>query len=540
VGEVKLPDLPLIKSEIEINLFPFNVTNYRRAQKFLNGPGFISRDLTLHRPHPDTYDAVSTLAGALKRFACKPPTPKEGFWKILRDTTYRWCVKHLTPLEIDTDLSDETWYSKTSYTEERINEFRKIEIIDPFEDRNFDVDSFTKEEEYDTYKYPRGINARNDRAKKLLGPIFKAIEEVVFKNAWFIKKVPIADRPRYIRDILFNGKKLSGVIEGDDSLFQYKGEIAAGDYTAYEAHFVKLLMESCEFVMYDFMIQNLANKDYYHKLLRRALLDTNVIKNVFYIMYIEATRMSGEMNTSLGNGFSNLMLIKTLCKLLKRLPTEADFLDMGITCKLQKFEQYNEASFCGLIFDPLELSNIADPIKILINFGWSDIKYINAKPNKKNLLVKIKALSFLYQYPGCPIVQEFAYYILRTLPEPCNTRITRSMFSDSFKYEQFMNNALDKLGRLKQIVYKDVGINTRFLMEKIFGISVENQIAVENYFKHKNVYEDFSLYHLEHLIPFDTYHYSERYVIHTLNPDTNYPVFQWNDKFPIVDPNGYL
>ena len=116
---------------------------------------------------------------------------------------------------------------------------------------------------------------------------------------------------------------------------------------------------------------------------------------------IQATRMSGEMCTSLGNGFSNLMLMLFACHRIgskctgvvegddgffvcsPRAPTSKEFKEIGFTIKMERHDSLTTASFCGIVFDTIDKINVTDPMEVLIGFGWSKTPYVGARPARK-------------------------------------------------------------------------------------------------------------------------------------------------------------
>jgi hypothetical protein len=273
-----------------------------------------------------------------------------------------------------------------------------------------------KDETYPEYKHARAINSRSDEFKCASGPFFKCIEKTLFTLDWFIKKVPIADRPSYIKNRL----ERMGV-----SYF-------AADYTSFESLFTKKLMQTCEFVLYEHCVSEHPLGRAWLSLISEALLGRNVCSFKLFNVSVNATRMSGEMNTSLGNGFSNLMFLLFLCQEngmtdvlaviegddsaasgCGKWPSVEDFAKLGLVIKVDMSDSIEEMSFCGLVFDSDECLNVTDPREVLASFGWTSAGYKAMKQNKLKLLLRCKALSLAHQYPGCPIISSLAQYGLR-------------------------------------------------------------------------------------------------------------------------------
>lgn len=326
----------------------------------------------------------------------------------------------MTPLSEVPTFGD--WLDDTPYTESRK---AQLEVANDeclanggiWSDPKYTaVKSFMKDETYTDYKYPRAINSRHDAFKCACAPFFKAIEKELFKLPFFIKKVPVRDRPAYILE----------------RLYAPGAKYIATDYTAFESLFTKELMMDCEFILYEYMTANLAEGRTWFAMIRKVLGGINRLAFKHFILELVATRMSGEMCTSLGNSFCNLMaalFILAECgtrnavgvvegddglfRVDKRVPTIQDFADLGLNIKIELHDDVATASFCGLIFDRDDLANVTDPREVLASFGWTSAKYLRASDRTHKMLLRAKALSLLYQYPGCPILQPLALWAMR-------------------------------------------------------------------------------------------------------------------------------
>lgn len=268
--------------------------------------------------------------------------------------------------------------------------------------------SFMKCETYCEYKYPRGINSRSDSFKIFSGPYFKAIEKQLFSHTAFIKHVPQRQRTAYI----------SSLLSGCSHYF-------ATDFTSFESSFCREVMNALEFELYDYMLQNFPPVVTH---IKRSLGGKNVCKYRGFSITTQATRMSGDMCTSLGNGFSNLMLVLFVASEKGgsvRGVVEgddglfgsdvhigsADFDGLGFDIKLVNIPDFMSASFCGLVVCK-DGTCITDPRKILLKFGWSLSPLASCEKWRLPLL-RAKSMSLLYEYPRCPIVSAVASLGLR-------------------------------------------------------------------------------------------------------------------------------
>jgi len=404
----------------------------------------------------------------------------------------------MVPLDMGVDISFATWLSKTNYPSckkcglTRLYNERVARGEGDFVRYNNFCKCFVKDESYIDYKYPRGIYARKDDFKIRVGPIFKCIEEELFKLKYFIKKIPVADRARYIFDIFGD----SPVCVGSDA--DYIRRYIATDYSAFESSFTREVMEDCEMILYEHMVQFLPEGKAFMKLLRSVLASENECKFRQIInVKLMAGRMSGEMNTSLGNSFANLMLFefameefgctKAICLVegddaiaayVGPVIPVAFYAQLGFTIKLVYHKTLNVASFCGQVFDFKSLTVIADPIKIILNLAWANITYARSSDKKLQSILRTKALSLIYQYPGSPIIQEVGL---------CYLRLTEG---NSFCIEQtqdcWLKNRLryarDKFKLDAKLPNRPIAFSSRLLMEEIYHVTIVQQLLLEKYF----------------------------------------------------------
>lgn len=469
-------------------------------------------------PRPDLDDWQTALAGVCKRFATQVPEAEAHVLREFRTFVRGWIRTNLSPLAPDTDVSFETWLMATNYPEWRREELRRAwaTLDDPLDRKAvmalFKVKSFVKDEDYTDYKHARGINSRSDAFKCLVGPFFKAIEGVVYKHEAFIKHVPVACRPQYIKDML----ACSGA------------KYLASDYTSFEALFVRQLMEACEFELYEYMTSKLVDGEWFMRLCRNVLGGENECHYRSFIVWLMAVRMSGEMCTSLGNGFTNLMAMLFVCQkkgstVIKGvvegddglfavngpIPTSEDFARLGLVIKMEVHESLSTASFCGLIFDEEDLVNIADPFKILAGFGWGPRQLTRVKTPRLLALLRCKALSLIHQYPGAPVIQALALYGLRATSDITRNKLfktvnSRGMVGDEWHRRQMLEAIRDVPQE------REVPRRTRFLMEEKFGLRVEDQLKIEAYLNSLDTLQPLSIDNT--LFPRVWQHYSDTYV----------------------------
>lgn len=432
---------------------------------------------------------LNQLGGLIKRVGPVLPTAlrlDRATVRAVTDNTIReWGLPVLSPLE---NYDIETWLAHTSYNEARKESLRAcwrevqyclntIGSDSLARRKDFWINTFAKAESYEVPKHVRLINARSDYIKVLIGPYIKAMENHVYKRKEFIKHVPVPDRPAYIKKML----SVPGVT------------VVATDYTSFESHFSRSTMEDIEFRLYDHMLSKAPNYEQIRSIFYDVIAGRNKCTSKYYDFELDATRMSGEMTTSLGNGFSNFIMMKYACQVKGSTmigvvegddglfiidgdaPTSADFAELGYNIKLDVHQRYNEASFCGLIFDEDDLINVTDPRKLISEFGWCNRNYVNVKKSRLLELLRAKALSFAHMYNGCPIVTALARCAIR------NTKhIDMSKFLSRHGHNEWM---IDRYvaAMATPLIYKEVPLSTRLMVERKYNITVQDQISLETY-----------------------------------------------------------
>lgn len=394
----------------------------------------------------------------------------------------------MTPLPPDSDVSVETWLAKTNYPEWRKQSLRRtwekhrdsLYPGSPDWKKIIRCKSFQKAETYPEPKHGRGINARSDPLKCKVGPIFKLIEEALFARPEFIKHVPVADRPRVISETL----DMPGMV------------LLVTDYQAFESLFIAVLMCVCEFQLYSYMTGAMPCHGWFMDFCHDVLAGGNECSFKTFRVYNLFARMSGEMSTSLGNSFLNLMAFLFFCHekgskgrghvegddgifgVIGKSPTTEDFASLGLRIKLDVVPSLSRASFCGILFHPDDKINVTDPRKLLATFGWTNERYARAKPVMLKRLLRAKSLSMAYQYPGCPVASSLAQYGLRaTRFIGIRKFVKESRLLSSWDRERYLAAIRDEAN----IRVVPTPMATRLLVEELYNFPVSSQLAVERY-----------------------------------------------------------
>lgn len=348
---------------------------------------------------PDLNDSYTMTQGFYKRLLRDVPLSNENRLRRLKEFVRTWITTHLVPIVPGTL---EEWLASTDYDENRKDQLRTANEYNygarPSARKCRHIDSFGKTESYPEFKFARVINSRCDAFKAWFGPYAKAMEHEVYKDPHFVKHDTPSQRAEKIRSLQKAG------------LHFY-----ATDFTAFESHFIPEVMDAMESQLYRYLMPGpdgvfaakvIAGPNHMRT---RSGLRAKVL----------GRRMSGDMITSLGNGFSNLMLALFLSEeqgfelhglvegddglfATGALLTTKAYAELGFTIKMEVVDDPMMASFCGIMLTE-DSQFIRDPRRVFQKFAWSS-NQIMAKPVVQLELLRAKALSLACETPHCPIV----------------------------------------------------------------------------------------------------------------------------------------
>lgn len=438
-------------------------------------------------PRPDPSHPPSVVGGAGKRFGYGTPPINRAILRRFRRFVRAWLKHNMNPLT-DADIpSFEEWLESTPYGASRKEELRRtwIQFIaDGMPKKTFSkVKSFIKDETYGEPKYPRIINSRIDAAKCYFGPVVQAVSDRLFSRPEFIKTVPVPDRPAVIRDLLLDASL------DEDYVFT--------DYTAFEAHFISEVMEATQFELFKYMLSGTTCRKEWLSTYYTTMAGTNELTFKLVTISLLATRMSGEMDTSLSNGFANLMLFLFTAAVrgatsvkgvvegddglfrvspARCAPTKQDFADLGFTIKIEHTKHLSEASFCGQVYDMTDLIVVTDPKEVICRLGWTNKKYVRANKNTLLQLLRARGYSLVYQYNGCPLLDVLGR---RILDLTTGVELSEKIYTNLDQWEREKLRAAVAAGIPPP---REVGANTRQLVDKLYGISVPEQEKLEHWF----------------------------------------------------------
>lgn len=422
-----------------------------------------------HAPlHVDSNDVQTQVDGLQHRVCRKIPfsdksSVDRGMLKDFEKHVMAWCEENLRPLQEIPDFR--TWLEQTPY-----NGKRKLELAEcydrldggtPTEKQRRKIASFIKTENYPEYKHGRWINSRSDYFKAYSGPWFKAIEESVFAHHSFIKHVPVPERPDKIKSMMREGARYF-----------------ASDYTSFEAHFHPLFMEACEGVLYKYMLSNFPEVS---EVISKTIFGTNHGATRRGVSFrLKGRRMSGDMCTSLSNGFSNLMIWDFFAKKKGTIydgfvegddgifaiykgdaPTVDEYKSLGFTIKIEQGDDPLKMGFCGILAG--DGQNMRSPSDFLCSFGWTTDT--SCTDHTAGCLLRAKALSAAWEMPHCPVIRAIA---------------DRALFLTREFSPKFIKDGYHQIppSDLKLPTFAPTA-TTRLLFERSFHVSVEVQLDLE-------------------------------------------------------------
>lgn len=437
-------------------------------------------------PSPATNDVNTAAWGIMKRVGRFTPIPKPALMRELRVCVWSWLRENVQPLSDDDDLSVTTWLKHSKYSQARKNELlacaKPEEEITQADYRN---KWFGKHEFLEDWKHMRVINSRSDAFKVLTGPYFHAIEQVLFRRENFVKFVPVHERLQHVLATLSN----TGM------------RYAVTDWSSFEAHVTPEIFKIVEYQLYKFMLQKRRDGKRILKHILKALAGTNVCESKLGGYSIKGTRMSGDMCTSLGNAFTNMMMVYAMfhhygvpvkgvfegddgvLAFPARYPsvTEKEFELIGAELKIKFVDSLEKAEFCGMFCADSRGDNLGDPYYVLSTFGWTMSSAMDGGPKVMKQLLRAKSISLAYELPCCPILRELADYGMRVTKGEV-PRFQTNRFGEL----GWWDSQLLETGLKRPPPERKISAASRALFAEKFGISIMLQEKYEKYFRSKN------------------------------------------------------
>lgn len=449
-------------------------------------------------PVPDMDSEANQVLGMKQRVFVRHPLPDPELAAEFVAFAERDIKERFAQLPADHDMSVETWLMKGKKKWPGYKYRTYVEAYEQYTDwfemmegkrgalmQQNCIKAFLKDESYNKYKPPRGIYARTVGFKILFGPVFSAMEDVIFHDQEFIKHVPASERAAF----------LAAKLEGGHTFL-------VTDYSRFESQFRPWLMQATTGFAIEHILEHLPHAEPFLRMFKEVLTGVNVIEFTSVLALLAGRRMSGEMDTSLSNGLANSTIMRfaahkhnatfkavfegddgLLSWFGKQVPTVAWFERLGLCIKLDVVESWAEASFCGVVVDVDSLVVTTDPVAAIADFGWlSSKKYGAFGVNKCRILYRARALSMLHQYPGCPVLQAFAKMVLRETRDIGDHGV-RALLRKGWGVSQYMldqyRDAVEHFAEDPDFGVRPVDMATRLVMEKAFKLDVQEQIALE-------------------------------------------------------------
>lgn len=459
-------------------------------------------------PVPDNKLTSNMIKGVCKRLFPKVGSPEEEILQRFGEFVEKFC----STLPTCNLLSFEDWAAHTNlpawkvqamredYERYFVNNSSKIDhniLMGDYDDIR-EVSGFGKAETLVAKKPLRMIAPVRGAYKSIVAPYFHWLERYLFYESEystnFVKKVAIRDRPGYIHNILGPEYETSKTM--------------TTDYSSFECSFSDRIMAQCEMKIYEHCfghlpvfkyIQALGGLKMWNGASKHCLIKNSSKK---LKVWMPSTRMSGEMNTSLGNSITNMLITHFMVKesggkdvrgvfegddgLFRYEGPELNISlasKLGFALKAQRCKG-NTASFCGNVFDLETNTNIADPWYVLFQSGWS-FSAVGASARTLPLLAAAKGLSLMYQYPNSPIIPHLGMRFLRTALNELNKseqevrRILYDYYVKSQRVDEWERNKYLEvcLSPTPNIHVED---STRAIMEEVFKMPKSLQVDVES------------------------------------------------------------
>lgn len=410
-----------LRPNIEFKVTSVNQQSY--AQRI--GPIFLDVPFCSKNNNND-----NLLLGYCKRLMPMMPPSNPTILGELKAFVQKFLIENLVPFEPMTDHKQlfESWLeSNSQYNVTRKNQLRTafstFLISGRFllDEEDYKVRSFIKREFYDMVKHIRFINSRSDRFKVAVGPAIHALEKKFFSLPFFLKFKDIRTLPDLVQKL----EKFKVFMQTD--------------YTSFESGFSPLYTDVVECELFRYVFQN--NPILLDNILRVYYTTTSAGKIIprtekiihsgrRYYCRTVGTRMSGEMWTSLGNSFSNLMNMLYICSknnvdvdglvegddglfgLSSNIITPEMFNQLGFKITIKYERNIHMLTFCSMLVDKHILVKPSNFIRL----GYSSApKYFCSKLKIRLQLLLAKAMSLYVIGKYTPIAGPLAYKIIQHL-----------------------------------------------------------------------------------------------------------------------------
>lgn len=378
----------------------------------------------VHGSSVDSKPEGNIIRGLCKRIASKQ-SYDPGEIRKFKSFVKQFVKRHFQPLPYipaTHEFLDMAWLDGSKYNQEEKRLFHeRLDAVLNAEVSLLKIKEckiFVKREVTEEVKEPRIISSRSDYYKAIVAPYIKKIEEAVY-NEHFIKHC----NPQQVTE------RIKRVLNG----YTYYYET---DYSSFESSYSPEFFNACEYQLFKHMFRN---NPHIWRYMLLALDAKNVLVCPHLYAKLTGSRMSGEMWTSLGNGFSNMMMIEYMAHNLSQTKAfRYDYLvegddgligttshfdlsivkKLGFKLTLREGSSINDLSFCGMIMGPHDRL-YCNPERTMIKFGRTmDMRIINQYGQRRFERVLdeemyTKALSMSVYGSNNPVINEVIRTVLR-------------------------------------------------------------------------------------------------------------------------------
>lgn len=421
------------------------------------------------------------LTAYRKRLVPVLPKGDINLYKDLGVFVEQYLTKNFRPLPF-IEYSEEVfkeWLTHTHYDGPRIKQLCCC-FDRQLKPKNFQLarnayfgKTFIKREFYEAPKDARFINSRSDEFKIKVGPYIKLIEDQVYKDEHFVKGLPIDKLPTKLIKL----KSWDHILETD--------------YSSFESSFSYEYVQQVEMRLFRFFLQ------YNPEILREVMAsyETSPGHERVQRLYSERVstrltgcRLSGELWTSLGNGFSNLMNILFLCKIkhidvdgfvegddglfgLSRPDiTKDDFARLGFVIKMDYVHQVQDTTFCGNTFSDESMKLLVNPENIGRMFWTCAPQYLDSHGKRLVDLYRSKSASLYVTGRFTPVAGLLSYKMLQRFGK-----------GETFAVKGYWRREIAEYFKHLTCVKPVICIHDRVLYSWKFGLPISDQLILEKY-----------------------------------------------------------
>lgn len=440
--------------------------------------------------NPDS--VINILCAYFKRITPEMPLPDPLKIAELKIFVDKWMLKNLVPLP-HRQTEERAYFTNWLAQNKSYNEKKKIRMMEIYNtlypiqtskanlrEKDYYIKSFIKREFYEVIKVCRMINSRSDRFKMRVAPYIHEIEEQMYRIDNFIKHKQVTLLPRDLVKL----KERRWILETD--------------YSSFESGFSPQYTDVVECALWRYMLKN--NEEALKDIMKVYYQSRSVggrtifrprIEQLFgnkYHAKVVGSRMSGEMWTSLANGFSNLMNMLFFAE-QKNLSIygyvdgddgifcmdqpkieEKQFTELGFKIKMNYGQNLSHTSFCGNVFDTDELLQLVPPEQIA-RLSWTcSSHYLSSGKVVKEALLRSKAQSLYCLGKHTPIAGKLALKMIQLLGPG------RTTMEDQNVWWETQVMALEPNKNFQPV---DITIKSRELYFERFRITIDDQVRIE-------------------------------------------------------------